>query len=354
MSLSSPPGEPITLLQTKLYRPQAGHDVIARPHLLERLSRGLTRKLTLITAPAGYGKTTLVSAWLAQLAWLSLDEYDNDLGLFLRYLVAAVQTVFPEAGANTLNLLLAPQLPPLNYLATTLINDLAALPADLILVLDDYHSLELAAIHQLLTRLLDQLPRPLHLVLLSRSELPLPLPRLRARGQLSEIRAAELRFSEAEAQTFLTHLLGRTPRPETVAALQERTEGWAAGLQLAALSLQGLADERAFAPAISGSNRYVLDYLLAEVLAQQPPAAQDFLVQTSILDRFCAPLCEAVLSRGEGFPVGQFSVFPLRGRSSSLTGELKTAELKTDLAYLARANLFMAALDEEGRWYRYH
>lgn len=359
-----------SFLQTKLYHPPLPPQQVSRPQLLARLNQGLAagHNLTLIAAPAGFGKTTLVCQWLADLrtyrpatlattnrhaitisfAWLSLDEDDNDLGLFLYYIVAAVQHIFPTACANILRLLQAPQLPPLPDLVMTLINDLAALASTIILVLEDYHLIVDPAIHQLLTRLLEHLPPSLHLILTSRTEPPLPLARWRVRQQMTEIRAADLCFSNTETGAFLTQALGKTPPPEMVTTLQAQTEGWVAGLQLAALALQSPRwpyepfDEAAFVQAFKGSKRHVMDYLMDEVLTRQPQVVQVFLIQTSILDRFCAPLC-AALGRGVGPEMEDATPHP-----QALAGS------QSILAYLERANLFVTPLDEQGEWYRYH
>ncbi len=335
------------LLTTKLYIPAPRPKVVGRPQLIARLNAGLHRKMTLISASAGFGKTTLVSAWIAKIqnlavAWVSLDEADNDPTRFLTYLVAALQTVAPKVGASVLALLQSPQPPAPATILTALLNDIAAIPDKFMLVLDDYHLIENKAIDQALTFLLDHLPPPMHLVIATRADPDLPLARLRARDQLTEVRAADLRFTPAEAADFLNGVMGLALAPELIAALERRTEGWVAGLQLAALSLQGQQaanpqDVSNFIQSFTGSHRFVLDYLLEEVLHQQPEPIQTFLLHTAILDRLCGSLCDAVLRKDEE----SFSSFILP--PSSLI-----------LEQLERANLFIVPLDQERRWYRYH
>lgn len=341
------------MLATKLYIPPVRPRAVLRPRLIERLNEGLSLgcKLTLISAPAGSGKTTLLSEWIAALvaapsplaplpqgegkmegvrvAWLSLDEGDSDPARFLTYLITALQTAAPGVGEGALAALQAPQPPPAEAILTAVLNDLAPLPGRLILALDDYHAIDAPAVDQALAFLLQNLPPGLHLVIASREDPPLPLARLRARGQLSELRAADLRFSQEEAAQFLSRVMGLNLSPAEVAALEARTEGWIAGLHLAALSMQGRTDTAAFIEAFSGSHRFVLDYLLEEVLQRQPAGVQAFLLRTAILGRLCGPLCDALLASS-----------PARGQET--------------LAWLERANLFIVPLDNERRWYRYH
>jgi LuxR family transcriptional regulator, maltose regulon positive regulatory protein len=321
------------ILATKLYHPPLRPNVVSRPRLLARLNEGLHRKLTLISAPAGFGKTTLVSQWLAgdsrPAAWLSLDEGENDLARFLTYLVAAVQTIAAHLGEKVLGVLQAPQPPPTEALLTALLNDITHLPDPFILLLDDYHVLDAKAVDQALTYLVEHLPPQMHLVIVTREDPQLPLARLRARGQLTELRATDLRFTPAEAAAFLNQVMGLTLSAEDIAALERRTEGWIAGLQLAALSLQGQPDATSLIRSFTGSHHFVLDYLLEEVLGRQPESVQMFLLRTSILDRFCGSLCEDVLMDPAG--------------SGQAT-----------LESLERANLFIIPLDNERRWYRYH
>ena len=323
----------VQILATKLYIPPPRAKIVLRPRLIERLNEGLERKLTLISAPAGFGKTTLVSEWLAgrqrPVAWLSLDEGDNAPTSFLTYLVAALQTITPNIGKGVLAILQSPQPPPPEMILTALLNEVTAIPDNFILVLDDYHVIDSQPVDQSLTFLVKHLPPQMHLVIASREDPNLPLARLRVRGQLTELRASDLRFTPAEAAEFLNNAMGLNLSPENIAALETRTEGWIAGLQLAALSMQGHQDNTSFIQSFTGSHHFVLDYLVEEVLQQQPESVQAFLLRTSILDRMCGPLCEAVLHA----PAGS-------GQET--------------LEYLERANLFIVPLDNERRWFRYH
>jgi LuxR family maltose regulon positive regulatory protein len=326
--------------------PPARHDLVRRPRLTARLSAGLSGPLTLVVAPAGFGKTTLLADWRAAqqedadgaswpVAWLALDAGDNDLVRFLRYLIAALHALDIRVGDGVLAGLRAPQ-PPVEALLTLLVNDLAALPDDVILVLDDYHAIEHPDVHSALTFLLDHLPPRLHLVLATRVEPPLPLARLRARGQLSELRASDLRFTNGEATAFLYQTMGLRLSADDMAMLDTCTEGWVAGLQLAALALQG-RDPAALRAALAGrisAHRFILDYLADEVFAGQPAAMQDFLLRTAVLDRLSGPLCDA------------------------LTADTDHADGATNgqamLERLEAANLFLVPLDETRTWYRYH
>jgi LuxR family transcriptional regulator, maltose regulon positive regulatory protein len=323
------------ILATKLYIPPPRPQLVPRPRLMARLDDGLRRKLTLISAPAGFGKTTLVGAWLAgcqrPAAWLSLDAGDNDPARFLTYLIAALQTVAATIGQGVVGALHSPQPPPVDMVLTTLLNDLTTSLADpCVLVLDDYHVIDAHAVDHALTYLVEHLPPQLHLVLATREDPPLPLARLRAGSHLSELRAADLRFTPSEAAEFLNQAMGLTLSPEDVAALEARTEGWIAGLQLAAISLQGHDDTTRFIAAFTGSHHFVMDYLVEEVLQRQPDQVQTFLLRTAILDRLCGPLCDAVV------------LDPAAGSGQAT------------LQYLDRANLFLVPLDDERRWYRYH
>jgi LuxR family maltose regulon positive regulatory protein len=327
--------EHITLLLTKLNRPRLPDNLIHRPHLIERLKQGLNRKLTLISAPAGYGKSTLIVSCLETCpypaAWLSLAEADNDLIIFVTYVVATIQTLFPGACPQTLSLLRSPQAVPPDHLATTLINEAVELPGPFILVLDDYHWLKAEAIDQFLTFLLDYLPPQMHVCLITRQDPPLPLGRLRARQEMTEIRQSDLCFSTAETQAFLEQFMGSAPPAEVVAVLAKRAEGWVVSLHLAALSLRLQADPKRFIEEFSGTNRYIMEYLTDEILQNQPRASQDFLLKTAILHRFCGPLCDAVIENNDPDWNGQ----------AYLTG-------------LAQANFLLIPLDEENHWYRYH
>ena len=352
--VSAPQPQAVTpdlpILATKLYLPRPRTELVSRPRLLARLAGGLTRPLTLVAAPAGFGKTTVLADWLnhekqrsQHVAWLGLDASDSDPTQFLRYLIAALQTVAPHVGARVLNLLRSSQTPSIELLMPLLVNDLVSLPEDSILVLDDYHVIETRAVHEALAYLLDHLPPQLHLVITTRVDPPLPLSRMRARGQLTELRAHDLRFTQEEAAAFLQETMGVPVSLEDVAVLEGRTEGWIAGLQLTALSLRDRSTEQRaqFIASFTGSNRFVVDYLVDEVLARQPAHLQRFLLQTSILDRLSGPLCDAVAlsdtSAEDRVPV-------LRNQPYS----------QAVLEELERANLFIVPLDGERRWYRYH
>jgi LuxR family maltose regulon positive regulatory protein len=319
------------ILTTKLYIPAPRLNVVLRPRLIERLNEGLHGKLTLISAPAGFGKTTLVSAWVAACqrptAWLSLDEGDNDPTRFLAYLVAALHTIAPNVGEGVLAVLQSPQSPPTESILTALLNEIATIPDNFVLVLDDYHVIEATPVDTALTFLLEHLPPQMHLLIATREDPQLPLARLRARGQLTELRAADLRFTPDEAAEFLKEVMGLNLSAEEIAALETRTEGWIAGLQMAALSMQGRADATSFIKSFTGIHHFVLDYLVEEVLQRQPDRIRSFLLQTSILDRLSGPLCDAVTGEEDG-----------RGM----------------LEALERGNLFVVPLDDERQWYRYH
>lgn len=319
------------ILATKLYIPRPQPRVVLRPRLIERLNEGLHRKLTLISAPAGFGKTTLLSGWLAgcqrPAAWLSLDEGDNDPTRFLIYLVAALQTIAANVGEGVLGVIQSPQPPPTEAVLTVLLNEINTIPDDFVLVLDDSHVIDAKPVDDALAFLIEHLPPRMHLAIATREDPRLPLARLRARGQLTELRAADLRFTSSEAAEFLTQVMGLDLPAEDIAALETRTEGWIAGLQMVALSMQGHSDTASFIRAFTGSHRFVLDYLVEEVLEQQSASVQTFLLRTSILDRLCGPLCDAVLEDSSG---------------------------QETLAHLERANLFIVPLDDERRWYRYH
>jgi LuxR family maltose regulon positive regulatory protein len=332
------------LLQTKLHRPRLPKDLVTRWRLMEWLDRGVDHQITLICAPAGFGKTTLISTWLERMAaghdenattlpaaWLSLDENDSDLNLFLRYFIAALRTIFIDACAETLALLQARQQPPQAVLYATFSNELEKLPGEAILVLDDYHTISNVEVHNLLTELVRHWPKPLHLVLISRISPPLPLDSLRAKGMLSEIRARDLRFTPQETVTYLSQtqiaLLGQNALP----LLEERFEGWPAGLKLTALSLRSEGSQESVLLALSSENPNITGYLLDEVLTNQFPAIHSFLLKTSILDRFCASLCEAIV------------------------GESDAAwNAHASLDWIERSELFITPLDDCREWYRYH
>ncbi|MDD5190273.1 MAG: LuxR C-terminal-related transcriptional regulator [Dehalococcoidales bacterium] len=321
------------ILATKLYIPPPRPQAVSRPKLIERLNDGLQYKLTLISAPAGFRKTMLVSEWAANcgrpVAWLSLDIGDNDPICFLTYLVAALQTVLPKTGEGAMGALQSPHPPATETVLTTLLNEIATTPDNFVLVIDDYHVLDAKPVDDALSFLLEHLPPQMHVVVATREDPLIPLPRLRARGQLTELRAADLRFTPDEAAEFLNRVMGLNLSTENITSLENRTEGWITGLQLAALSMQGQQDVSSFIKSFTGSHHFVLDYLVEEVLHQQPESIQMFLLSTSILDRLCGSLCDAVLL------------------NSSVSGQ-KTLE------NLERANLFIVPLDNERNWYRYH
>jgi ATP/maltotriose-dependent transcriptional regulator MalT len=320
------------LLATKLHVPHPRPHLVPRAHLVERLQHGMDRALTLVSAPAGFGKTTLLAQWLVEsempVAWLSLEAEDNDPTRFLSYLIATLQTLDAQIGTTALALLLTPQPPSPEVVLAVLTNDLVdRRGGDVALVLDDYHVITAESIQRGMTFLLEHLPPQLHLVLATRADPPLLLARLRAQGQLTEVRTADLRFGSTEVNTFLQTVMGLNLPSEAITTLEQRTEGWIAGLQLAALSLQGRTDITAFLAAFTGSHRFVLDYLSDEVLARQSAAVQQFLLHTCILERLSGPLCDAVTEQ--------------EGSQAMLEA-------------LERANLFVVPLDDERGWYRYH
>ncbi|MEA2145316.1 MAG: hypothetical protein QOG59_903, partial [Solirubrobacteraceae bacterium] len=325
------------LLETKLYVPRSPRGLVPRPRLGERLDRGTASKLTLISAPAGFGKTTLLAEWLAAghsaktgewpVAWLSLDRDDNQPQTFWTYLIAALRSVAPEVGVSALALLEAAQPPPIQTTLTTLVNDIDAVSNEMVLVLDDYHVIEAPEVQEGMAFLLDHLPERLHLVIVTRADPTLPLARLRARGELVEARAADLRFTPDEAATYLNGVMALKLTAADMAALEGRTEGWIAALQLAALSLQGRDDVAGFIAGFAGDDRYVVDYLVEEVVQRQSAPVHAFLLQTSILGRLSGALCDAVTGERGG---------------------------KAMLEALDRGNLFLIPLDDQRRWYRYH
>ncbi len=322
---------PTPILNTKLYVPPPRPEVVFRPRLVELLNENLQRRLTLVSAPAGFGKTTLLGEWAAgcgrPVAWLSLDEEDSDPTRFLVYLVAALQTVAANIGEGVSGALQSPQPPPAESLLTALLNEVSSVEEDFVLVLDDYHVIDAGAVDDALTFLIEHLPPNMHLVVATREDPRLPLARLRARGQLAELRAADLRFTPSEAAEFLGGVMGLSLSEKDISALEARTEGWIAGLQLAALSMRSRADTAGFIESFTGSHRFVLDYLVEEVLQHQPERVQSFLMQTSILDRLSGPLCDALTGQEGG---------------------------SRTLQALERSNLFVVPLDDRRRWYRYH
>jgi LuxR family maltose regulon positive regulatory protein len=334
---------PASILVTKLYIPRPRSELVRRPGLIGRLNNGLDRKLTLLSAPAGFGKTTLLSQWVRSLgdsnerdgqtikvAWLSLDDGDNDPVRFLSYFIAAlnqIKDIEADLGQGAAGMLQSPQLPSTNHILISLINDLAAIPGKIIFVLDDYHLIDSESVQRALGFLLENLPPQLHLVIATRQDPHLSLGRLRAQDQITDIRAADLRFTFSEAADFLNQAMGLSLSSDDIADLETRTEGWIAGLQLAAISMQGSKDRTGFIKSFTGSHRLVLDFLIEEVLDQQSESIQNFLLQTSILNRLTGSLCDALTE----------------GNHSRETLEM-----------LDRANLFIIPLDEERRWYRFH
>jgi LuxR family maltose regulon positive regulatory protein len=333
-----------TLLSTKLNIPQVSQKVVHRPRLIERLNQGLNEgaKLTLVSAPAGYGKTTLVTEWLAEMsaadpapytAWLSLDKSDNETSLFVSYLIAAMQRIDPSIGAELRPILETDADLPVEPMLTSLVNAVAGRGSNIrnekrfVLVLDDYHLITEFGIHEALDFLVDHIPPHLHLVIMTRVDPPMPLGRLRVQRALLEIREVDLQFNLDEATTFLNRLMSLDLSVENVKVLEDRTEGWIAGLQLAALTLQGRTDKQRLVKAYSGSHRHLIDYLAHEVLSRQSAEVQSFLIRTSILDRFNASLCDRVLEHRESARI---------------------------LKYLEQVNLFLVPLDDERQWYRYH
>ncbi|MEZ4660307.1 MAG: LuxR C-terminal-related transcriptional regulator [Caldilineaceae bacterium] len=320
------------LITTKLYTPKPRHGLVSRPHLLERVSAGVANKLTLISAPTGYGKTSLMAEWCAgpgqerAVAWLALEEGDNDATCFLAYLIGALQQIQVGLGDDVLTLLQG-EPPPASALLGLLINELAVMPHEFALVLEDYHAIELPALHQMIVFLLEHMPPQMHLVILTRVDPPFPLARLRARGELVEVRARDLRFSLADTTAFVREMAGLALPDETIATLFERTEGWITGLQLAALSLEGQENPAELVAAFASERGYIVDYLIEEVLDRQPAALRRFLLQTSILGRMNGPLCEALTGQPNG---------------------------EATLEHLERANLFLVSLGNEEHWYRYH
>jgi LuxR family transcriptional regulator, maltose regulon positive regulatory protein len=343
------------LIHTKLRLPVIRPELVPRPRLQKQIAQGLRGPLTLITAPAGFGKTTLVASCITScrmpIAWLSLDKNDNQAGRFLNYLVATLQEADPMIGDEAAQLATAPQPAPPKALLTSLINDLDSTGKEIALVLDDYQFIKSQAVHEAVAFLLEHGPHTLHMVISTRSDPPLALARLRVRSQTVELRAADLSFTETEAAQFLNDVMGLRLDAGSVATLEERTEGWIAGLQMAALSMRDRKDVAGFIKGFSGTNRYILDYLLEEVLASQSPEIQRFLLHTSILERLTAPLCDAVLDVGLADDEGAKREGDDR---SSRSESLFFHQSASILEYLERANLFLVPLDDERIWYRYH
>jgi LuxR family transcriptional regulator, maltose regulon positive regulatory protein len=321
------------ILATKLFVPPPRPELVRRPRLIERLNAGLGGKLILVSAPAGFGKTTLLGEWVPgctrPVTWLSLDEGDSDPARFLMYLIAALQKIAATVGDAVLGALRSAQPPPPESILTALLNDIATISGEFVLVLDDYHIVDARSVDDAVAFLVEHLPPQMHLVIATREDPRLPLGRLRAQGQLAELRVVDLRFTQGEAAGFLNQVMHLDLSTDDIAALEARTEGWIAGLQLAAISMQGHGDAAAFIESFTGGHHFVLDYLTEEVLRHQSESVQAFLLRTSILERLCGPLCDAV------------------ALDPATSGQ-------ETLEYLERANLFTVPLDEERRWYRYH
>ena len=330
------------VLTTKLYPPPPRPNLVARARLVERLNAGLNpgNQLVLISASAGFGKTTLASEWIHELdpdwcvTWVSLDSEDNNPTRFLAYLIAALQRIDAGIGENVIPVLQSPHPSPLSELVAQLINQIAATGKKVLLVLDDYHLITAEPVHQAVQLLIERHPNWMHTVILTREDPPFPLPRMRVRGQMTEIRERDLRFTLPEAQAFLVEAMGVELSAEDVEMLKERTEGWAAGLQLAALALEDTADpsaRHAFIEAFAGSDRFIVDYLISEVLERQSESARRFLLDTSILERFCAELCDQVVYAEAG-----------SGRSEPVLEDFE------------QGNMFLVPLDNQRQWFRYH
>ena len=332
------------LLATKFFIPPVRPEIVSRQRLIEQLNTGLYHKLTLISAPAGFGKTTLVGEWLSSLrnngdessqvgckvAWLSLDNGDNDLTRFLSYFVTALSRLDggeTAIGEGALKVLRSSQSPPVETVLTTLINSMSSFAEKIIFVLDDYHLIDSQLVHDAVSFFIENMPSQIHLVVATREDPLFPIPRLRVRDLLTELRAADLKFTTTEVAEFLNQVMGLSLSPEDIAALETRTEGWIAGLQLAAISMQGLDEVATFIETFTGSHKLVLDYLIEEVLEQQPDDVQDFLLKTAILDRLSGSLCDALTGRKDG---------------------------QQQLERLDHVNLFVVSLDNERNWYRYH
>lgn len=346
------------LLKTKLHRPTLQTDFVSRPHLVTRLQKGIERKLSLVVAPAGFGKSTLVAGWLdvlenAQISvdgsplrtcWLSLDIQDDSLPRFLTYVIAAIHTAYATACPILQRTVQSMPLPSIAYLADLLAAELSELEGKLVFVLDDFHHVQSADVQQFLERLLLNAPASLHLVIATRVDPPLPLSRLRVQNQLNEVRAADLRFSVEEAEQFFHRALPITLSTELVRTLDERAEGWVAGLRLAALSLRDCPTPQTLVEEFGGTQRHVMDFLLEQVLAQQSPEVVTFLLFTAPLEMLCAPLCNEVLAAAGVAPSAPFTE----------SGEQTASDSRALLNYLVRSNLFLVPLDSKGHWYRYH
>ncbi|KAA3623997.1 MAG: hypothetical protein DWQ02_23730, partial [Bacteroidetes bacterium] len=319
------------MLQTKIYRPKTRNDLVYRRELAEQLDQAKNKKLVLVSAPAGYGKTTLVSQWIeknnCKTAWYSLDNSDNDPSTFLKYIIAGVQTIKKDFGESALKLLNSPNKTGTESITSLIINDLLSFKQELYLVLDDFHLITHREVFETVKYLLNHIPDHVHLIILTRSDPPLFTARLRSQGQILEIRMSDLSFTANEITTFFNKKLKLGLQKSDIYTLESKTEGWIAGLQLTALSMQGTTDKHAFIEALAGSNRYIMDYLIEEVLRNQSEEIQDFLLKTSVLKQISAPLCDFILD----------------SNNSQLI-----------LEQLERDNIFLLPLDTERKWYRYH
>ncbi|MFN2118657.1 MAG: LuxR C-terminal-related transcriptional regulator [Candidatus Promineifilaceae bacterium] len=342
------------MLYTKLHAPPLRPNIVPRPNLAAKLNQIPVNKLTLISAPAGFGKTTLVNEWAAcsthEVAWLSLDEDDSDPTRFLTYLIASVQTIREDFGKEILNAFHTQQPPPIKTAVTSLINKVGDFACDIVMVLDDYHLINNEAIHHALTYLLEHQPPRLHLVITTREDPPLPLSRWRARGELIEIREQDLRFNTLETTTLFNEIIQLNLTADQIEILRSKTEGWISGLQLAALSMRGQEDVEHFVHSFAGSNRFILDYLMEEVFQQQSPEVQDFLLKTAVLEQFTAPLCNALIAVGETPGDGSEQLNHGLAHQSTST----TPNSQAILERLEQANLFIIPLDDARQWFRYH
>ena len=327
------------VLSTKLHRPPVDRNCVHRPHLIARLDQYRDRPLTLVSAPAGYGKSVLISSWLEACedppAWISLDKSDNDLRTFMTYLVTAVETLFPNVCRKTQVLLNTPNLPSIAALSTSMLNELDRIEQPFIMVLDDYYRIKETTVHKLITEILKHPPKSFHLVIAGRYDPPLPIATLRAQSRVTEIRTQDLCFNVAETQTLLNQLLGIKVDPSTAATVEEKTEGWVTGVRLAALSMRQVADIDARLLETHVDAQYVMEYLFTEIFSKQSPEISQYLLATAILDRFCGPLCEAVCAPG----------------TEPFSCEIGGWEF---IAWLKKENLFIIPLDPENRWFRYH
>lgn len=329
----------LEIIHTKLHRPPVPSDLVVREQLIDRLNKRLNRPLSLVCAPAGYGKSTLVSSWLETCdlptVWLSLDEGDNDLHLFLSYFLTAIQTIYPKVGHELQAVLKGQELPSVAFLIGRLVNELDKIDTPFVLAMDDYHVIQNNAVHEIFKGILKHPPQTMHLVLVSRIDPPLPLTNLRAKGYMTEIRMKDLRFSHGETAEFLQQMLEATLDESTISLFEQKSEGWITGLRLAALSLRHTDDIESIVSSLPDANRFILDYFVEEILSQQTETVQDCLITISVLDRFCAPLCESL-----------FNSDNLPG-SGGVNGY-------DFLQLLKKANMFVISLDDEGRWVRYH